>query len=81
VKRTSTFRNPTPKDGTPPSGMKQTAPDVPADMYMAAGLGKQRLYIIPSLGLVVERLAPISSEDTTDWSDNQFLALLLGTAK
>jgi CubicO group peptidase (beta-lactamase class C family) len=81
VKRTSTFRNPTPRDGTPPPGMKQTAPDVPADMYMAAGLGKQRLYIIPSLHLVVERLAPISSEDDTDWSDNQFLALLLGTAK
>jgi CubicO group peptidase (beta-lactamase class C family) len=80
VKRTSTFRDPTPKDGTPPPGLKQAAPHVPADMYMAAGLGKQRLYIIPSLGLVVERLAPLSSENS-NWSDDRFLSLLLGTAQ
>ena len=42
---------------------------------MAAGLGNQRMYMIPSLGLVVVRFA-----DFGDWSDNEFLRRLLGTS-
>jgi hypothetical protein len=44
-------------------------------MFMAAGLGNQRMHVIPSLDLVVARFA-----DFGDWSDNEFLRLLLGTA-
>lgn len=51
------------------------APDVSSDLFMAAGLGNQRMYIIPSLELVVVRFA-----DFGDWSDNEFLRRLLMTA-
>jgi CubicO group peptidase (beta-lactamase class C family) len=55
----------------------QIAPDVPEDMYMAAGAGFQRLYVIPSLDLVVVRFADDSA--SSDYSDNIFLGKLIGT--
>ncbi|MBC7909188.1 MAG: beta-lactamase family protein, partial [Pyrinomonadaceae bacterium] len=45
----------------------------PRDLVMAAGAGKQRLYIIPSLDLVIVRQGRMSRFD-----DAEFLARLLG---
>jgi CubicO group peptidase (beta-lactamase class C family) len=50
------------------------AADVPPDMFMAAGAFNQRLYIIPSLELVIVHFAGGGT-----WSDNEFLKRLLGT--
>ena len=50
----------------------------PADLFMAAGRYNQRLYVIPSLQMVVVRLG---RADRT-WSDGAFLARLLdGTTR
>lgn len=46
----------------------------PVDLAMAAGAGGQRLYIVPSAGLVVVRQARVQESRT--WSDAQFLSLL-----
>lgn len=45
----------------------------PVDLAMAAGAGGQRLYIVPSAGLVVVRQ---SRSQSAAWSDAQFLTLL-----
>jgi CubicO group peptidase (beta-lactamase class C family) len=42
------------------------------DLVMAAGAGNQRLYVIPSLNLVVARFG----EDGRDWRDPDFLDLI-----
>lgn len=44
-------------------------PNVPADAYYAAGLGEKRIYVVPSLDLVVVRLGNLSAL----WEDNRFL--------
>ncbi|WP_218080166.1 serine hydrolase [Anthocerotibacter panamensis] len=52
----------------------------PEDLVMAAGAGKQRLYIMPSLELVVVRQGNRASkfrEEGTKFRDDEFLALLL----
>jgi CubicO group peptidase (beta-lactamase class C family) len=46
------------------------------DLVMAAGAGNQRLYVIPSLNLVVARFG----EDDRDWRDPDFLALIAAAA-
>jgi hypothetical protein len=46
----------------------------PMDLAMAAGAGGQRLYLSPSEGLVIARLA--RSDDDQPWSDAQFLSLI-----
>lgn len=71
--------NRNPRDGGPNGTSDQFAPSVPADMYLAAGAGFQRLYVVPSLGLVVVRFGPIGSNATVDWSDDTFLGKLIGT--
>jgi CubicO group peptidase (beta-lactamase class C family) len=50
------------------------AEDASTDIYMAAGALNQRLYMIPSLDLVVARFG-----SGGPWSDNEFLKRLLGT--
>ncbi len=47
--------------------------EIPKDVFMAAGAGNQRLYVIPSLDLVIVRQAR-----QADFDDRTFLRLLLG---
>jgi len=49
---------------------------VPTDLVMAAGAGKQRLYLIPSRELVVVRMGPIRGGRS--FNDVEFLRALLG---
>ncbi|MCA0377480.1 MAG: beta-lactamase family protein [Gemmatimonadetes bacterium] len=51
---------------------------LPTDLYMAAGMGKQRLYIIPSHNLVVVRMGPILGG--REFTDIGFLEALLADA-
>ena len=44
-------------------------PDVPPDAYAAMGAFNQRIYVVPSLDLVVVRLG----EEDLQWSENSFL--------
>jgi hypothetical protein len=46
---------------------------------MAAGAGKQRLYILPEHGLVIVRFAEMG-QSGTGFNDTQFLKLGLGMA-
>jgi hypothetical protein len=46
---------------------------------MAAGAGKQRLYLLPEQGLVVVRLAEMGTKGTS-FNDTRFLKELLGMA-
>lgn len=68
------------------SDLRYGAPGVPNDLVMAAGAGKQRLYVIPSMKLVVVRQADVKSElipgaSNTKFSDVAFWQLLtLGQA-
>jgi len=48
---------------------------VPEDMYFAAGSGAQRLYIFPSLDMVVVRQAPLGNEKY--FNDLEFLSRLI----
>jgi len=48
-------------------------PGGPTDMYIAAGAGKERLYVIPSQSLVIVRFA---LNGDRDWDDAQFLKLM-----
>jgi CubicO group peptidase (beta-lactamase class C family) len=60
---------------------KSTASPLPADLVMAAGAGNQRLFLIPSLDLVVVRQAGSIGlsrlGNRPSWSDEEFLSLLL----
>ncbi|MGQ0831960.1 MAG: serine hydrolase domain-containing protein [Microthrixaceae bacterium] len=49
----------------------------PRDLYKAAGVGGQKLYIIPSLELVVARQADRFAPDARGFSDAEFLAPVL----
>ncbi len=69
-----------PRDGGPAPGSDQFAPHAPLDTVMAAGTGKERLYIIPSLGIAIVRYAPLNSGGpTSTWSDDTFLGKAIGT--
>ncbi len=63
------------------SDLRYSAPGVPNDLVMAAGAGKQRLYVVPSMNLVVVRQANVKSElmpgaGNTRFSDVAFWQLL-----
>ena len=50
---------------------------LPADTWMAAGAGGQRLIVIPSLKLVAVRLAPVRGEGRGAFADGPWLGALL----
>ncbi|MDX2066161.1 MAG: serine hydrolase [Fimbriimonadaceae bacterium] len=52
-------------------GAMVNADSIPRDLYMAAGAGKQRLYVIPSRRLVIARLARLGGG--REFSDAEFL--------
>ena len=62
-----------PEDGRPEGA--QIASNVPADMFMAAGLGRQRLYVLPSLGLVVLRYG---HGQRSNYRDHTLLGKIIG---
>ena len=67
----------------PPAGVRRAgpedrlidAPDLPRDLFLAAGTGGQRLYILPTPGLVVVRFG---HNRRPDYKDDEFLRILLG---
>lgn len=67
----------------PPSGVRRAgpedrlifAPDLPQDLLLAAGAGGQRLYVLPTPGLVVVRFG---HNRGPDYKDDEFLRTLLG---
>ena len=63
---------------SPGSSAGQTAGyhEIPEDLVMAAGAGNQRLYVIPSLNLVVARFG----EEDRDWRDPDFLERISAAA-
>jgi CubicO group peptidase (beta-lactamase class C family) len=52
------------------------APDLPHDLWLAAGAGGQRMYILPGAGLVVVRFGHNTGPD---YRDDVFLRTLLGS--
>jgi CubicO group peptidase (beta-lactamase class C family) len=56
-----------------------SADSFPDDLFMAAGLGNQRLYVIPSRGLVVVRQATLTG--APGFSDAEFVRILLGESE
>ena len=62
---------------TPPtnSDLWRMRPSAPVDLAMAAGDGGQRLYLLPSMGVVITRIA--RTLDPRDWSDAMFLSMVL----
>jgi hypothetical protein len=51
-------------------------------LFMAAGAGNQRLYLLPEQDMVIVRqaagIAQSMRGDASDWSDQTFLSLVLG---
>ncbi|NBB15164.1 serine hydrolase [Caulobacter sp. SLTY] len=66
---------------TAPVDFTDGSATLPADLRMAAGAGKQRLYILPSCGLTVVRQAMFNLRDARgggpQWSDHAFLAPII----
>ena len=65
------------------SDLRQHLDRLPSDLVLASGAGGQRLYLIPSRGLVIVRQADLDFEalragQGSDWKDTEFLSLLLG---
>lgn len=50
----------------------ETRQSVPG-MVMAAGMGKQRLYVLKEHDLVIARLAPVAGREGRGWDDAEFL--------
>ncbi len=64
--------------GLQPSGLAKWdwSTKLPKDVYIAAGLGGQRLYVVPSLNLTIVRQAPVRVID--QFRDREFFEALMG---
>jgi CubicO group peptidase (beta-lactamase class C family) len=65
------------------SDLRRNLEYLPADLVMASGAGGQRLYLIPSRGLVIVRQAELDLDALRagagpEWRDTEFLNHLLG---
>lgn len=65
------------------SDLRQNLDHLPTDLLMASGAGGQRLYVIPSRGLVIVRQAELDLDALRagagpEWRDTEFLNLVLG---
>lgn len=58
-----------------PEDRRLAAPELPADLYLAAGAAGQRLYVLPTPGLVIVRLGHNTGPE---FKDDAFLRLALG---
>lgn len=68
-----------PAEGPVGAGLPRSAgTDLPKDIRMAAGAGGQRLWVIPSRGLTIVRLAPVLGE-RTPFDDRTILTPLLAS--
>lgn len=75
--------SPSPDPVTRGSDLRQNLDRLPPDLVLASGAGGQRLYLIPSRGLVIVRQADLDLEAiragrSSEWRDTEFLTLLLG---
>ncbi|NCN09255.1 MAG: serine hydrolase [Leptospira sp.] len=57
--------------GVPDAGIPKPMPDIPSDTFFGSGHWGQRVFIIPSLDLIVVRFADDRKKE--DFSDNDFL--------
>jgi CubicO group peptidase (beta-lactamase class C family) len=64
-----------PADARPANAGELIVADLPADLYFAAGFGRQRLYIVPSQNLVIVRFGMTLSQN---FSDNELLLRIMG---
>jgi CubicO group peptidase (beta-lactamase class C family) len=64
-----------PPDGGIPDGAERIAPDISSDLFLAAGLGRQRLYVIPSMKVVIVRYGMTLGGD---FDDNELLSRIVG---
>lgn len=62
-----------PRDSRKRKEPARLVPDAPRDMLVAGGAGNQRLYVLPSQGMVIVRLAGRGA----GWKDAEFLKLVL----
>lgn len=53
----------------------------PIEVRMAAGLGKQRLYVLPQFDMVIVRFADLTSSKGRDFDNREFLAPILNLEK
>lgn len=72
------------------SDLWRRAGEMPRDLVMAAGAGDQRLFVVPSLGLTIARLAdfdpaaalargaPVLNDPAQRWSDVDFVLTVIG---
>lgn len=63
-----------PPDGTP-NAADRIAPDISSDLFLAAGLGRQRLYVIPSMNVIIVRYGMTLGGD---FDDNELLSRIVG---
>ncbi|MCC5816283.1 MAG: serine hydrolase [Leptospira sp.] len=65
--------------GVPDAGIPKPIPDAPSDTFYGSGHWGQRIFVIPSLDMVVVRLG--DDRNTKYWDNNQFLKYIVESVK
>jgi CubicO group peptidase (beta-lactamase class C family) len=65
--------------GVPDAGIPKPMPDIPDDAFWGSGHWGQRVFVIPSLDLVVVRLGDDRKKEFFD--DNDFLKFIVESLK